>query len=244
MAVAATQYSNAWGLAKALQQVAQKRGPRLELIPFNQFEPASTTWWLSPHPNPAYKSGKIGITDKGIEPEIIVGLYIEKGVGRSAASAFTTAKDRRLLMRDDWIWHRFASALTDGEIAETCARAGSRVGANMTVAIDAQAISPSEAWYQSRYGMPRDFACFFADDGQLKLDFCELSARVAPGLAEIASLSDVPALVATADKSDWIWFDIHIGYRLALEYAADMQSWDSDAIWEAACAPWDDWIVP
>jgi len=104
-------YDHPTRFAQALQEVSDKVGPHLFRIPYNRFaEPQDQkTWWLSPDSdNPADQWGKIVVTNLDVGLNLFVGLYIEKGVGKTASAAYSDrSKGERMILRDSWIWHDF-----------------------------------------------------------------------------------------------------------------------------------------
>jgi hypothetical protein len=127
--------------AKAVRVAAMHAGYQgLTALPWNRFGADWPTWWLSPSTEvPAYKCGKIVFTRRDSEPgSLFVGLYLEKGVGASAAPAFSdTKRGRSYVMTPDWTWHSVMRALRDGAFGRLVAEAEERAGRPILIGVDA-----------------------------------------------------------------------------------------------------------
>jgi len=93
--------------ANALAEEAKQTTVELVRLPFNRFDEVDeTTWWLSPRAdNPAYKYGKIVCTHRNFEPDMFIGLYVEKGLDPSTITAGLSAKERRYRMDSTYFSH-------------------------------------------------------------------------------------------------------------------------------------------
>jgi hypothetical protein len=133
--------------AERLGRAARESGAgTFYALPYNHFEPDNTLWWLVPSAeNPAYKFGKVALAPGPLARpgDLLVGLYVEKGIGESAADAFRgTARGRRYTMDRTWLWPSFFEALSSERIAEEATSAETKAGCPLTIAIDAGMQNP------------------------------------------------------------------------------------------------------
>jgi hypothetical protein len=245
MALASVVYDHPTRLAQALQDVSTERGPRLSRIPYNRFaEPKDqTTWWLSPESdNPAYQWGKIVVTNADVAPNLFVGLYVEKGVGKTAAPAFSGhAKGERMIMRGKWVWHDFSRALGDGAFESEVRSASDQIGTPMLLALDAQVATPTSDWNEERYKLPRDYIRFAIGD-RLVLENPAKERDLLESFNKAVSLRDISECISALPQLDWIWIDVYAGYTFAAEPQDGLPAYDTEAVWDAAGKPWRGWL--
>ena len=104
---------------------ASKSENKLFALPFNRFDPEKSIWWLSPSSaNPAYKYGKFGFIPYE-NNEILVGLYVEKGLGADYCSIAGSKAANRMVMDKDWLWHDFIRELGSDQLLSILNEIGS-----------------------------------------------------------------------------------------------------------------------
>jgi hypothetical protein len=217
--------------ANGLAEEAKQTTGELVRLPFNRFDEIDeTTWWLSPKAdNPAYKYGKIVCTHGNFDPEMFIGLYVEKGLDASTNTAGLNAKERRYRMDATWLWHDFRVALRSGEIDRVTTLVETQCGRPVVLAIDGG--TDKEDWGFVRFEYRSSQLVPFASGATAS----SLAPLISAGsLAEIANLIDtkIPSVA-------WVWLDFHIG----LTFAPDGdEEWDADTVWNRVCAPWASWL--
>jgi hypothetical protein len=206
-------------------------------LPFNRFDRLDeTTWWLSPTGEiPAYKHGKIVCTTSNFEPELFVGLYVEKGLGEEPAQMgkASTAKERRYLMDSTWLWHDFVRDLKSGEIGRVANGVEGLCDHPVTVALDG-GTGVQDDW---------DFVSFAHSSGSLVANAGNASRKRLSPLSAAQSLPNLASLIETKISDlDWVWIDLHIGLSFSADTSDDADVWDADTIWTRVCAPWTPWL--
>lgn len=221
----------------------------LHAIPFNRFDPDSSTWWLSPSAeNPAYRYGKILFTCKLGEPcDLFVGLYIEKGIGRSAAAPFReTARGKRHVMDETWTWNRFARALEAGDFERLAAAAEVAAGMPVTIVLDAAHVAPPAGRDDDAHSphLPRDVVQFRFSRRELQLEAARLPAGILGAVGKPGTLSTLADGIVAVPELDWVWIDFWAGFCLAVTANRDpSRSWSAADVWQKACRPWRAWLV-
>jgi hypothetical protein len=220
----------------------------LTAIPWNRFDPASSTWWLSPSTdNPAYKYGKIILTRRDAQPEdMLVGLYVEKGIGPGAAQLYAdTARGRRYLMDHDWTWQAFVKALASSAFDQVMAQAESEAARPIIVAVDASNV-PVPAGHGDDVhsaSLPRDVARFEWSRGHLDWLDAEIHADILEGLGKPKTTAELAHRMLAINNLDWVWIDFHAGLRFRLGSGdPGAELWPDDRVWKRACRPWSSWL--
>ena len=244
-----TEFSTARKLAYALKTISElEHSVHLTALPFNRFEPDSTRWWLSPSTeNPAYKYGKIVVEES--EPDLgslFVGLYIEKGIGHTAAPAFSgTAYGRRSVMDETWLWHEFAEAITSGDFSSCLRDACSRADSQVVLAVEAMNVLPpsQDGWDIHAAELPRDLYLFAGTEERLEiLEEGERSAGLLTHFTPCTSVRSLGEAVAQIEDLDWVWIDFLVGFRFRSTPEEEPESWNAEKIWEVAVTPWLPWV--
>lgn len=253
-------FSTVQEMARAVRESAEViEGKQFSPRPWNRFEPENTEWWIVPSTNwPAYRHGKGALGFSTLFSDCIMcSLFVEKGLGRTAAQAFPDLTRRGLIMDKDWVWFAFVEGLADGRIA--------RAAQAITQETNNPVILYVSAWYASD---PTDFdphplldaealaaecrspldsgrVWFSVEDGTLE----KLEERcIGDAMSEVAAcrkLDCLPAAFGSDALAQWIWYDVYIGtlIRLTRDHRAYGDLWDASDIWHKLLRPWMPWIV-
>lgn len=242
-------FVSAQDAAKGVLAAATAAGYQgLTAIPFNRFDPDSTTWWLSPSKEyPAYNYGKIIFTNRDATPgDMLVGLYMEKGIGPSASAPYReTARGRRYLMDDSWTWHGFFRSLAAGTLDAIVANAEAEAGRPVTVVIDAGnvPVPTSDRDDVHNPSVPRDVIRFEWTKGQLYWLDEEIRAGILQTFGRPEKLSSIAESMRKIGNLDWVWVDFHAGFRfrMATQDAGHEVS-NADQVWKRVCRPCRSWL--
>ncbi|HYA41727.1 MAG TPA: hypothetical protein VEF34_10510 [Syntrophobacteraceae bacterium] len=190
-----------------------KEKKRLFAIQYNRFLSESTTWWLSPvGVNPAYKYPKFGFVPSG-DAEIIIGLYVEKGLGRDSQCPSTQVMD------STWFWHTF---LKEIETDEFC----SALNATQT-----QSRTPPEIYIESFVGPEKESVSFLWKSTDGKLSAAKgFQGSVLEPMVEVADFHSLGAclceLTYRHQSRAFVWIDFIVGVRFELNNDTH-DSWDA-----------------
>ncbi|HOI94559.1 MAG TPA: hypothetical protein PK250_07620 [Syntrophobacter fumaroxidans] len=193
---------------------------RLFAIQYNRYLSQSTTWWLSPvGVNPAYKYGKFGFVPCRELPcalcadgEIMVGLYVEKGLGREA-------RPRTQIMDSSWFWHTFLDEIKTEQFSSALSSIQSEAG-----------VQP-EIYIESFTGSQKDCILFQwgSSDGKLHAMRNEFRGTALENMAHISDLYSLVTCLRDIPHEPYVWIDLMIGIRLGLHGHA-AHSWDAWSI--------------
>jgi hypothetical protein len=173
---------------------------------------------------------------------MFVGMYVEKGIGRTAAAAFQQReRDRRSVMSREWLWNEFVGRLSDGSLDSVLDQLQQNTGQPPLLGFDTAPITPAVNWGEDRGSLPRQYQFFSIHDGNLRSGAKSDSTDLFGPLATIRLLSDIETAVQKIPQVDWMWIDLQIGYELAVE-DTDLPVWDADEIWRFICQPWSDYL--
>lgn len=235
-------------MAKRVLGAARASGYQgLTAIPWNRFEPVSSTWWLSPSTeNPAYKHGKIIFTRRDAQPgDMLIGLYIEKGIGPGAAQLYAeTARGRRYLMDHNWTWRAFIEAAESGAFDRVMAQAESEASCPITVAVDASNVPVPTGHGEDVHGasLPRDVVRFEWSKGHLEWLDADISADIIQGVGRSKTMAELAQKIQAIKNLDWVWVDFHAGLRFRLGGSEAEETWSDADLWRRACRPWRSWL--
>src|SRR3990170_3650957 len=185
-------------------------------LPFNRFDQVDdTTWWLCPGPdNPAYKYGKIVCTWKNFEPDMFIGLYVEKGLDPSKAGAGLSAKEKRYRMDSTWRWHDFLEGLRSGPIGHVTNLVEKQCQRPVVVALDGGV--GQEDW---------DFVRFDYTAGALSHHPSSQGKGTLASSTTARSLPEIAELLPSIPNVGWVWIDFHIGQVFSPD---GDEEWDVD----------------
>ena len=239
-------FSSLRDAATQLRLASRAAGVDLHPLPYSRFDPEDTTWWLSPvGDNPAYAYGKIVVERSTIieDGATIIGLHVEKGVGPGAAGVFEeTARGRRLIVGDDWLWHAFARAMKAGAVDRDLAAAVQAAdGLPLSVAIVASIqFPPSLPGDEDRPVNPDgvERAWYQPSDGSLTL-----RGRETPKLLTVLdtheTFASIAAKIDAVEGVDWTWVEVLVGVPFR---AVPTGGIPASEVWRRACAPWLRWV--
>jgi hypothetical protein len=218
----------------------------LTALPYSRFDPDVSTWWLSPSTeNPAYKYGKIIFTLRDATPaNMLVELYMEKGIGSTAAEPYKPSpKGRRYVMDQSWTWHPFLKALGSGAIEPLMGQIEAECGRPITVAMDGVNVTPPSDDGKEVHNLPRDVVRWEWSGGALGLLDEHLKEGVLKGIGKAKTLPELAASIAKLNNLDWVWIDFHVGFRFSTASAVPQRkSWGPDEVWKKVCSPWRSWL--
>lgn len=126
-------------LCESVEAILPSDAPRLTRRPYNHFQPTMTSWWLVPSTDlPFFKFGKFSFTwDENIRDTISCGLYLSKGMDPMLKSVYSSKKGRRLIMSEDWAWHKFAADCRNGNIGAAIHNAALKSAGRFSAIIEA-----------------------------------------------------------------------------------------------------------
>ena len=89
--------------------------PALVARPHNRYKPIDSLWWLIPSTrSPPYRYAKLHVCPTGWVPRAV--LRVARGKRRKFRRGGRLPTGKRLVMQDDWAWHRFTADLKTGAV--------------------------------------------------------------------------------------------------------------------------------
>ena len=232
---------------KALHALEQ----RLTARPFNRYDPTYTMWWLVASTEwPAYPFAKIFFDPRRDYRFIHCGIHLEKGIGRSVASAYPKAKS--WIMRDDWAWHRLSSDVRRGVVDQAVQGVATASGEPVKVIVDASYLQDPGSFdpYATREdrSATTDTIEFASRAGELTMTSTRFGVNVLSQPARATNLAEMVEALEKVKQVDWLWYDLYLctvleAGQLAPETARDLGAWDAGDIWERCLLPWKQWIA-
>lgn len=208
--------------------------------PWSPYKAQQGLWLLLPTTEwPAYHLGKFCVNPLGDLLEsnpspYLVGFYIEKGIGPSAAPVFLP-KQAQLVMNERWPWFSFLEAMRSGEADRIARQVQQRSGQALTVLVSLHYSSPKDD-FANREKL-RFFHILFEHFGPT-LSISE-NFEDFKHLEGISSFGQLASHLDTLDKPDWVWLDLMMGLRLEPTVGAEANLND---LWHSACTPWRKWF--
>lgn len=239
-------FSSLRDAATQLRGASRAAGVDLHPLPYSRFSPEDTTWWLSPvGENPAYAHGKIVVERPTVVEAgaVIVGLHVEKGVGPAAAGIFEeTARGRRLVMDDDWLWHAFSRGIASGAAEKDLISAEeAAAGLPLVVAIIASIQWPPRLdGDEDRPVDPNavERAWYRPSDGSLTLIGRETS-KLLQALDAHETLPSIASKISVMNDVDWTWVEVLAGVPFRPVPSGGLPA---SEVWRRACVPWLPWV--
>ena len=222
----------------ALKDAGMPYVGRLTPRPWNIYEPNTTRWWLVPTTEwPAYRHGKVLCSGNagGSPPSIQVGLYVEKGLHPSVVSAYPCRKGSRLILREDWVWHRFVADLETGNTLRLITELARRLPVPITFAIDGGYIDdPCDSDVnRARSGLTWARYTFEWDEGG-RLTLREGEPRPEgpfEALAHLRGYEDVSPVLHELASNPWLWVDVFLGIGFQSSPDDGGSCWGAEDFW-------------
>jgi hypothetical protein len=220
---------------------------KLTARPWNRFEPVNTEWWLIPSTEwPAYHQGKFFLRPQNSNRDLYCGLYVEKGLDPSIASAFPTGK--KLVMKKDWRWHQTLGDMQSNALNAPLLETIERSGQFVLLVVDGGFIEDPGSYDPDAPRMAWNHLVFESDGIALRQVSAELTGDQFASLSTCESLPRLAHALAQIPQVEWTWIDVHIGVELEmapLEPDAEPGpgGWGASELWERCLAPWLPWVV-
>lgn len=220
---------------------------RLTARPWNRYEPLNTDWWLVPSTGwPVYRHSKFFFRPRDNGRVLYTGFYVEKGLSPKIAAAYPTGK--RLIMGDDWAWHRFFDSLGSGVVAAAITSVNTGSGLPVRLEVDAHFVEDPGSYDPYAPPMDHSRAAFDTADGSLNLVDSVLQGAMFEQVVQCQDVTELAGALKRLPDADWSWVNVNLGVRLSMaplvpEDSSTAQSgWDAPAIWERCLMAWKQWI--
>ena len=238
-------YHNARSAVYDVQKEMEAEGLKPAVArPWNMYEPDTTFWWLVPSTDwPAYKHGKLFFAPEPRASEgcLLCGLHIEKGIHPSVAEAYPSSGGRRLVMKDDWIWHGFYDELTGERLPSAIGNVSKATGAPVIFRIEAGYVEDPGSFDPQAERFKWDTVIFETSGDSLDITTCDTPSRLLTGIKEVNTLEDLARAIPGMKNIHWYWIDVFIGSAFRAD-AGDSETWNSSSMWRNALSAWKPWF--
>jgi hypothetical protein len=215
--------------------------------PWNRFEPTNTEWWLIPSTEwPAYRHGKFFFGARNENRDLYCGLFVEKGLDPSIAVAYPSGK--RLVMDDDWAWHRLLGDMGSGCLRGAVLEVGRRIDRPLLVVVDGGFVEDPASYDPDAPPMDWNYLTFRADGAGLECVSSSLQGTQFADVTTCTTLAEIAEAIAQLPQQEWTWIDLHLGTELEMaprepdpEHASG--AWDAGELWDRCLAPWQRWVI-
>jgi hypothetical protein len=242
-----TIYPNARSAAYAVKRVMDSTGmANVTARPWNKFDPDNTFWWLVPDTVwPAFNHGKLFFSpDRAPKGHLFCGLHIEKGLDQSVSEAYPSRAGKRLIMSENWIWHRFLEDLRSGAVDSALRQASQKIGGPLLIRLEAGYVEDPGSFDPQAVRFKWDKIVFSSRGGSLKVESSDTPSRFLGDIAELRKPEDLAGAIDHIQNAGWFWIDAFIGSLF--ERAADpvgRAGWDAEDLWIKSLCMWEPWFI-
>ena len=210
-------------------------------LPFNRFDPDNSIWWLSPSPeNPAYKYGKFGFIPHD-NNEILIGLYVEKGLGADYCSIAGSKAANRMVMDKDWLWHNFIHKMGSDQFLSILNEIASNTLENPEIHIWGGYATPGFEPEQPKYNWDKfEFYWDFKLHQLLQIKAIH-KGNVLGNIEYCSNLISLKKELMKFNDNSYVWIDLFLGYRMEIASLSN-DSWGVSKIVENILYPLDEWV--
>lgn len=220
---------------------SSKDHKRLYALPFNRYKPEDSIWWLSSSSeNPAYKYGKFGFSPYN-KTEVLIGLYVEKGLGADYCSIDGSKAALRMVMDKDWLWHDFLKDMAGNKVVSVLNEIYKRTNNSTEIHVWGGYASPGFEPEQPRYNWD-NFEFIWEHDKQ---DVSSIkSVHDGNVLGNLENCPNLYALFKELSRftdNSFVWIDLFIGTKITMYKESD-KSWGSAEIVQNILEPLEEWV--
>jgi hypothetical protein len=239
-------YKTPVDLAKEIGTIWVKRNRKAYTWPYNRFKwDTSETWWVVPASDRvAFQYAKIIISSspRVARPDhIFVGLYVEKGVGRTLADAGYYPSE--WVLAPSWRWHGVMLDLHNDRFRMPIADASSRLGEPLDIKIDAHVPTYGTASIRPHH----DILWYESADGSAITASASPSLTTQQGFLRQASrattLIELARALQTIPESESAWVDFYVGRSLRKSDLHDTSALDALQLTDRLLEPLAKWVV-
>jgi len=215
--------------------------------PWNMYSPDFSPWWLVPSAEwPAYKYSKFFFDWSKSKPgNILIGFYIEKGLGPEVKSVYPTAKGARMIMQKDWAWFHLMSDFKKGHFFEQISTITDQLPVYPHLKIDGgNPKDPSD--FENRDSTWDEFLFEWDRSDQLRPISLSKKSGLLDQLAEVRTVEQVALMLHDLTANPWIWIDFYLALEFEIRSlksdSHDTHTWTADDFWVRFLNPLSNWL--
>ena len=240
-------FANVRGLAYSVRNAMERSGwPPVSARPYNPYDADNCLWWLIPSADfPAYHHGKFFFVSEPVSGDsVFTGLHVEKGLGEVASSVMTSAKDRRCIMTEKWLWRNFVEDVSSGRLDDALGDISARCSVSLVAHVKSHLYAGGDF---DPYAVEQeaDRVVLQWQSGSLSVDelLTKTPDRILPPLLPVASLPELMAAADGLEQADWLWTDVYVGAEFTLDPGKkDFDSWSGEKLLGEFLLPLHPWL--
>jgi hypothetical protein len=178
---------------------------------------------------------------------IASGLYLSKGLDPSLASVYPSKKGRRLIMTDDWAWHKFTADCRSGAVGAAIHTAALNSATYFAASIEAGYID-DPGLFDPQLEHPELESCILEYDASTKT-MRPVAAKRSAALC-LKSLNKAMSLAAFCQalthlgRENFLWMNVSLAahYGVIENSSHQKEVAGAEAIWRHSLTPFLPWI--
>ena len=214
--------------------------------PWNRFQSDASAWWLIPSTEwPSYKHGKYFFELTRTEPtRMAVGFYFEKGLGARLMEAYSSRRGTRLVMQEDWSWHRAWAGLKTGTFDAIVQRLQAPADDSLWLQISAGYVNDPSSFDPYALRLPHDKASYQWNSFSHSFALDQVHRQnVLPALPHDPTLEDYIRSFDSYQDIDWLWADLSIGIDVGVPPCGpELPVWLPGDLWDRFLCHFSVWL--
>lgn len=220
---------------------SSKNYKRLIALPFNRYDPDQSIWWLSPSSeNPAYKYGKFGFIPYD-DNMVLVGLYVEKGLGADYCSIDGSKAALRMVMDKDWLWYDFIKEMASEKFISILNEIANKTNVCPEIHIWGGYATPGFEPEKPRYNWDKFEFAWDTKSNQIHQLKAIHGGNVLGKMEDCDDLISLKNEVSKFSENSYVWIDFFVGNRLEMANRSK-EAWGAGEIVENILYPLEEWV--
>ena len=239
------EYPNARSVAVALKESLGNRGwQNVTARPWNMYYPDATLWWIIPAKAwPAFNHGKLFFCpQRAPDGYLLCGIHVEKGLDRSLEAAYSSPKQRRQIMKDDWTWFAFYADFGTGVVNSAINKVTREIDEPCIIRLEAGEVRLTDP-LEREVSTPEWDLLVFETSGQ-GLDLAEQNLRAGflSSLLDVRDIDTLARFIPNIRDYRGIWLDVFVGNYFETSQGSTSTTWDLSELWARALSAWGAWF--
>ena len=173
---------------------------------------------------------------------MLVGLYVEKGLGQDYCSIDRGKSAQRLVIDETWLWHDFQSDVLSGRFLEPMNKIFRQTGVQPELRIEGGYASlgfkPEE---KTRYKRDEFVFRYMDETGRLSAVKASHEGAVLGRLEECGDLGSLGSELSKFTRNSFVWIDVLIGLSMLLG-SKNRNAWNAASIVAKILEPLEEWL--
>jgi len=235
-------------MCEAIDEIGDGLGMKLSRRPWNRFKATHSSWWLVPSPKqPHHQFGKYFFDwgDDNLET-IVGGFYVEKGLDEALRVVFPGKKGAKLMMKPNWAWMKFISAVQNGRFVELISEVAEELPVNIEFHIDGGYVDDPNLYDPLSSKLQNDSYVleYHHAGGKMKVQSAKRKGMQLKSLNKATSLLKLADVLNEFGDDQWMWVNVMIALRFKSPRETEVpeDAWDGKQIWEQFLSHFTEWV--